>query len=91
MNKLEAACPVESAISTIESVSGFTDKDTPVGEAWTVVLGCLHSKIAKYNELLYAVARKFPGETRHDTALRYIQKCEAIGATSQESQHEIKI
>ena len=43
----------------------------------------------KYSELLYAVARKFPGESRHETALRYIKaaeespacetaKCEAI-------------
>jgi hypothetical protein len=29
-----------------------------------------------YNELLYAVARKFPGESRHDTALRYIRERE---------------
>jgi hypothetical protein len=26
-----------------------------------------------YNELLYAVQTKHPGETRHQTALRYIQ------------------
>lgn len=30
----------------------------------------------KYNELLYAVARKFPGESRHETALRYIREAE---------------
>lgn len=30
----------------------------------------------KYYELLYAVARAFPGETRHQTALRYIQQAE---------------
>lgn len=29
-----------------------------------------------YNELLYAVACKHPGETRHQTALRYIQQAE---------------
>jgi hypothetical protein len=29
-----------------------------------------------YNELLYAVARKFPSEDRHQTALRYIQEAE---------------
>lgn len=27
---------------------------------------------AKYNELLMTVSMKFPGETRHETALRYI-------------------
>jgi hypothetical protein len=29
-----------------------------------------------YDELLYAVERKFPNETRHQTALRYIQETE---------------
>ena len=29
-----------------------------------------------YGELLYAVANKFPGESRHQTALRYIQNAE---------------
>ena len=30
----------------------------------------------KYNELLYAVERKFPDETRHETALKYIRNAE---------------
>lgn len=30
----------------------------------------------KYNELIMAVGNKFDGETRHETALRYIQKAE---------------
>lgn len=30
----------------------------------------------KYNELIMAVASKFPNETRHETALRYIKKAE---------------
>ena len=29
-----------------------------------------------YHELLYAVAQKFPGESRHETALRYIRERE---------------
>lgn len=33
---------------------------------------------AKYNELLFAVARAFPGESRHQTALRYITRAEAV-------------
>jgi hypothetical protein len=32
--------------------------------------------LAKYNELLYAVGNKYPNETRHETALRYIRKAE---------------
>jgi hypothetical protein len=31
---------------------------------------------AKYNELLFAVAHKHPGESRHETALRYIRQAE---------------
>ena len=30
-----------------------------------------------YQELLFAVAKKHPGETRHATALRYIRQAEA--------------
>ena len=35
----------------------------------------------KYRQLIYAVARVFPNETRHETALRYIREAEtrAIG------------
>ena len=29
-----------------------------------------------YNELIFAVATKHPGETRHETALRYITRAE---------------
>jgi hypothetical protein len=32
--------------------------------------------LRKYEELLYAVAQKYPGETRHETALRYIKRAE---------------
>jgi len=31
---------------------------------------------AKYNELLYAVGKKYLNESRHETALRYIQEAE---------------
>lgn len=41
----------------------------------------------KHNELLYAVACKFDGETRHQTALRYIQEAEIVKC---ESPKEIK-
>ncbi len=30
----------------------------------------------KYNDLIYQVATKFPNETRHDTARRYIRERE---------------
>ena len=33
---------------------------------------------AEYNKLIMAVARKYPGETRHETALRYIHEAETL-------------
>jgi hypothetical protein len=38
----------------------------------------------KYDELIYAVGRKFPNETRHQTALRYINSAEEGSKESQE-------
>jgi hypothetical protein len=35
----------------------------------------------KYNNLIMAVASKYPNESRHDTALRYIKEAENIEAT----------
>lgn len=32
----------------------------------------------QYDQLLYAVGRKFPGESRFDTALRYIREAEGV-------------
>jgi len=45
-----------------------------------------------YNELIMAVARKFPDETRHQTALRYIQTAEqrAYGSGTQQALEEKK-
>ena len=34
-----------------------------------------------YYELILAVARKFPGESRHETALRYIKEMEEYNHT----------
>ena len=41
------------------------------------VLKRLEDLREKYNELLYAVGNKYPDETRHQTALRYIIQAEA--------------
>ena len=38
--------------------------------------------VHKYEELLYAVHRKFPDETRHQTALRYIKTAESPSYTN---------
>lgn len=36
----------------------------------------------KYNELIMAVGNKYPGETRHKTALRYIKNAENSNHTA---------
>jgi len=43
---------------------------------------------AKYDELIFAVSTVFPGESRHETALRYIRVAEdrlAHPSTAQEN------
>ena len=37
---------IQDAIDVIESVSGFTDESTPVGEAWLEVLSFIHRPAA---------------------------------------------
>lgn len=41
-----------------------------------------------YNELIMAVAKKYPGESRHQTALRYIQNAERSSGQSNTSKVE---
>jgi hypothetical protein len=38
-----------------------------------------------YHELIMAVGNKYDGESRHETALRYIRQAEAVGSTPCES------
>jgi len=39
----------------------------------------------KYDELIYAVGNKYPGESRHETALRYIQERENSTSEGQQA------
>jgi hypothetical protein len=43
-----------------------------------------------YNELLFAVGSKYPDETRHQTALRYIKRAEMRSASPAKAAHNIK-
>jgi hypothetical protein len=40
----------------------------------------------KYNELLYEVAKKFPDESRHETAKRYIKEREDSACSAEPAQ-----
>lgn len=44
--------------------------------------GELRETERQYMELIYAVASKFPNETRHQTALRYIRRMEEPSITA---------
>jgi hypothetical protein len=51
----------------------------------------IEETLTRYDELLFAVERKWQGETRHETALRYIRETEALSkvqAASQEARGE---
>ena len=48
----------------------------PYGKAAPTPTSVYRNKLELYGELLYAVANKFPGESRHQTALRYIRNAE---------------
>ena len=43
---------------------------------------------AKYNELLYAVANRYPCETRHETALRYLRAHEKSDGAAMAAEKE---
>ena len=40
----------------------------------------LRRVLGLYHSLLYAVGKKYPSESRHETALRYITEAEFAGA-----------
>jgi hypothetical protein len=45
-----------------------------------------HAQRSNYNELIMEVARKFPGETRHETARRYIREAECAALSPAQPQ-----
>jgi hypothetical protein len=44
----------------------------------------------RYNELLMAVGYKFPEESRHETALRYIRQAETVSAVGAQAHNQTK-
>ena len=51
---------------------------TPRANARIAELEAENATLKKnYQELIMAVGKKFPGETRHETALKYIRRCES--------------
>jgi len=75
--------------STVDDNSTYFVKD----EEWEKVLGLVKSELhliatksaEKYNELIMAVGNKYEGETRHETALRYIKQAEQSSGVASES------
>ena len=69
-------------------ITGETDSANKVLDEWFnnnfPPLPVQHQPLTDelYNELLFAVGNKYPNETRHQTALRYIQQAETCGSQS---------
>lgn len=64
---------VSHALTTIKRLTEFLDNELEE-------LVCPPSVRENYNELLHAVESKHGGETRHQTALRYIQEAETAAS-----------
>lgn len=63
-----------------DEMKGKTDWDEPITdeqvEDWADEVAKLEAENEAYHELIMGVENKYPGETRHETALRYIRERE---------------
>lgn len=64
------------------------DMDDPVDKMWDEDLDIVKEK---YMELIMSVSKKFPGETRHETALRYILERENQCSMDMDKQGEFHL
>ena len=69
------ALRLADALANLRRWHELTDDDCDGAAA---ELRRLHEVEKQYHELLYAVGNKYEGESRHQTALRYIQQAEII-------------
>lgn len=65
----------ELAEQIVQEFDGIVFKDD-VERTIEILLPLIRDQ-GRYRELIMAVARKYPDETRHETALRYIMQAEA--------------
>ena len=87
LEKLKAQEPVGETVPSIVweglvSIAWEADKQPPPGTKLYTHPLPPDDVVQKYEELLYAVHRKFPDETRHQTALRYIKTAESPSYTN---------
>lgn len=61
-----------------EGQARFTDENGVVQMAKAYPAPAHPETARRYDELIMAVARKYPNETRHQTALRYILQAETV-------------
>lgn len=77
----EAICPDDEELASHVHIAAVFSVGKPNPDAEVLFQAAQRirqlSNIATlYNELIMGVAKKHPGETRHETALRYILRCE---------------
>jgi RNase P subunit RPR2 len=81
-----AALPIEDTMRekiarAIQPLLDQTDHAATIAAAIMALIEPVMEENERYHELLFAVSKKFEGEDRHETALRYIRERENIYET----------
>ena len=75
-SRVAADCPNERLVMWVLNLGFATGHADTEQDLLDDVGAQIKELQGKYYELLYSVASKFPDETRHETALRYIRNAE---------------
>ena len=77
-DRLKTAVEIAEKFGKKRATKKHLPKDPPKKEPLARIIDNDMTYDQLYNELISAVYRKFPNETRHQTALRYIQEAEKV-------------
>ena len=86
---IEDVRKIEAALAGLPVRDGFYEeiwRDFISLQSGDVKLLC--RDVERYQELIYAVGKKYPNETRHETALRYIRQAEQVSNAPASAQPE---
>ncbi len=81
LSSTDNASPAVESITEFAKMRGLLLDDAKVRD-WNTTPPQRQPLNDLYNELLFAVGNKYPNETRHQTALRYLKQAEATSAAS---------
>ena len=69
-------CGHETPLAAIENQQGLAEERRQFNRTIDALKAELAAKEQLYHELLYQVGMKYPNESRHETALRYLKRAE---------------